>query len=88
MSPITQAIKASAHQRLIEFIELVIAIKGQPMAAELIVKVDDALRKIGEDQIPRSLLTTQNEQKAIEAKMQEAAIAIAAAQAQPQKKAA
>lgn len=88
MSPITQAIKASAHQRLIEFIELVIAIKGQPMAAELIVKVDDALRKIGEDQIPRSLLTTKAEQKAIEEKMQEAALAIAAAQAQPQKKAA
>lgn len=82
MSPITQAIKASAHQRIIEFIELVIAIKGQPMAAELIVKVDDALRKIGEDQLPRSLLTTKDEQKALEQKMQEAAIAVAAAQAQ------
>ena len=58
------------------------------MAAGLIVKVDDALGEIGEDQIPRSLLTTKEEQKALEARMQEAALAIAAAQAQSQKKAA
>lgn len=85
ISPITQAIKASAHQRLIEFIQLVMALKGDPMAAQLIVKVDDALRKIGEDQIPRSLLTTKDEQAAIERKMQEMALAVAAAQAQSKK---
>jgi hypothetical protein len=47
LSPIAAAVKAAAHQRLIEFIQLCVAVKGSPMAADLIMKVDDALRRIG-----------------------------------------
>jgi hypothetical protein len=88
LSPITQAIKAAAHQRLIDFIDLCIAVKGSPMAAELIVKVDDALTAMAEDQIPRRFIMTKAEQKALMAKMTDAAAQIAAAQAQTEQKAA
>lgn len=90
LSPITQAVKAAAHSRIIDFIQLVVAVKGTPMAADLIVKVDDALRAIGEDQLPANLLMSKRETKALEKKMQAAAAQIAAAQAgqQPQQKAA
>lgn len=81
LSPITAAIKAAAHSRIVDFIQLVVAIKGHPMAAELIVRVDDALRLIGEDQLPPELLTTAAEQRALEKKMAAAAAAIAQAQA-------
>lgn len=88
ISPITAAIKAAAHSRIIDFIELVIAVKGTPMAADLIVKVDDALRRIGEDQVPPSLLTTPQEQKALEQKLADAAAQLATAQTQQQQGAA
>lgn len=88
ISPITAAIKAAAHSRIIDFIQLVTAVKGSPMAVELIVKVDDALRRIAEDQLPPSLVTTPAEQKALEAKLAAAAAQVAAAQAQQQQGAA
>jgi hypothetical protein len=87
LSPIASAVKAAAHSRIIDFIQLVVAVKGTPMAADLIVKVDDALRTIGEDQLPASLIRTPAEQKAIEQQMAAAAAQIAAAQNQPQQKA-
>jgi hypothetical protein len=66
LSPIASAVKAAAHSRIVEFIQLVIALKGDPMAAELIVKIDDALRLIGTEQIPKSLMRTPDEQKDLE----------------------
>lgn len=80
LSPIASAVKAAAHSRVIEFIQLVQAVKGTPVAVDLIVKVDDALRAIGEDQLPASLLRTPAEQKALEQQMAAAAAQIAAAQ--------
>jgi hypothetical protein len=80
LSPITQAVKAAAHSRIIDFIQLVVAVKGTPMAADLIVKVDDALRAIGEDQLPANLLMSKKESKALEKKMAAAAAQVAAAQ--------
>lgn len=82
-SPITAAIKAAAHSRIIDFIQLCMAVKGTPMAADLIVKVDDALRTIGKDQIPTGLIRTKTEQKQLEKVMAQAAQAIAAAQQAP-----
>lgn len=87
LSPITQAVKAAAHSRIIDFIQLVVAVKGNPMAADLIVKVDDALMAIAEDQIPANLLMSAKERRALEKKMAAAAAQIAAAQ-QPQQQAA
>lgn len=83
LSPITLAVKAAAHQRIVEFIELVAALKGNPMAVELIVKVDDALRQIGYDQIPGALMQSEDEQKQLEKKMADAAAQLAAAQGGP-----
>lgn len=84
LSPITAAIKAAAQSRIIDFIQLVIALKGSPMAAELIVKVDDALRHIGREQIPPQLLQTPDEQKAMEMKISQAvAAAMASMNKQP-----
>lgn len=88
LSPITQAIKAAAHARIVEFIQLVTAVKGSPMAVDLIVKVDDALQAIAEDQIPAPLIVSLEERRALKKQMAEAAAAIAAAQAQGNKKAA
>lgn len=88
LSPITQAVKAAAHSRIIDFIQLVTAVKGSPMAVDLIVKVDDALQAIAEDQLPENLITTFAERKKLYADMKKAAAAIAAAQAQTGKKAA
>lgn len=81
LSPITQAVKAAAHARIVDFIQLVQALKGAPEAAELIVKVDDALRHIAEDEIPPELIMSPAEQKQLEAKMAAAAAQMAAAQA-------
>lgn len=80
LSPITQAVKAAAHSRIIDFIQLVVAVKGTPMAAELIVKVDDALRAIGEDQLPANLLMSKKETAALMKRMAAAAAQVAAAQ--------
>jgi hypothetical protein len=83
LSPIAAAVKAAAHTRIIEFIELVSVVKGSPMAAELIVKVDDALRLIGSEQLPPSLMMTPDEQKDLEARVAKLAAALVAAQQQP-----
>lgn len=80
LSPITQAVKAAAHARIIDFIQLVVAVKGTPMAADLIVKVDDALRNIAEDQLPAELIMSEAESKALQEKMAAAAAQVAAAQ--------
>jgi hypothetical protein len=82
LSPITQAIKAAAHSRIIDFIQLCVAVKGTPMAADLIVKVDDALQAIAEDQIPANLVVSLKERKALQKQMAAAAAQIAAAQNQ------
>jgi hypothetical protein len=84
LSPITAAIKAAGQSRIIDFIQLVIALKGSPMAAEMIVKVDDALRHIGKEQIPASLLMTVTEQQRLEGLIQAAVAQYAAAQAKQQ----
>ncbi len=84
LSPITQAIKASAHSRIVDFIQLCVAVKGSPMAADLIVKVDDALQAIAEDQIPANLIVSLKERKALQKQMADAAAQIAAAQQQKQ----
>jgi len=81
LSPITQAIKAAAHSRIIDFIQLCVAVKGTPMAADLIVKVDDALQRIAEDQIPADLVVSLKERKVLQKQMAAAAAEIAAAQA-------
>jgi hypothetical protein len=88
LSPITQAIKAAAHSRIVDFIQLCVAVKGTPMAADLIVKVDDALQRIAEDQIPADLVVSLKERKKLQKQMADAAAQIAAAQAQQGKKAA
>jgi hypothetical protein len=80
MSPIAAAVKAAAHQRIIEFFQLCVAVKGTPEAVDLIMKVDDALRRIADDLLPASLIRTKAEQKALERQMAQAAAAIAAAQ--------
>lgn len=85
LSPITQAVKAAAHSRIIDFIQLVAAVKGTPMAVDLIVKVDDALQAIAEDQLPAKFVVSLAERKALQKPMQEAAAAIAAAQQPPRK---
>ena len=84
LSPITAAIKAAAQSRIIDFIQLVMALKGSPLAAELIVKVDDALRVIGKEQIPASLMQTVDEQKRLEGLMQQAVAQYIASQQQGQ----
>lgn len=80
MSPITQAVKAAAHSRLIDFMQLVAAVKGTPMAVDLIVKVDDALLSIAEDQISADLITTPAERKKFAAQMTALAAQVATAQ--------
>lgn len=82
LSPITAAIKAAAHSRIVDFIQLVIALKGNPMAAELVVKVDDALQRIATDELPPSLIVTKQERKALQAQMARAAAQIAQQQQQ------
>lgn len=84
LSPITAAVKAAAHARVIEFIQLVAAVKGDPHAIDLIVKVDDALRMIGKDQMPAQLLRTPDEQKQLEAMISNAVAQIMKAQQQQQ----
>lgn len=88
LSPITQAVKAAAHSRIVDFIQLVTAVKGTPIAVDLIVKVDDALQSIAEDQIPANLVVSLAEREVLKKQMQDAAVQIAAAQAQQGKKAA
>ena len=80
MSPITQSIKAAAHSRVIEFMQLVVAIKGDARALDLIVKVDDALKMIGADQIPSAFLQSEDETKAVYKQFAEMAATLHAAQ--------
>lgn len=82
LSPIAAAVKAAAHSRIVDFIQLVIALKGDPLAAELIVKVDDALRTIGADVMPATLMRTPDEQKELEGLIARAAAQIVASQQQ------
>lgn len=80
LSPIAAAVKSAAHTRIVEFIQLCIALKGDPLAAELIVKIDDSLRAIGNDMVPAKLLRKPDEQKALEGFIAKAAAQIVAAQ--------
>jgi hypothetical protein len=66
LSPIAAAVKAAAHNRITDFFELCLAMKGDPLAVNLIMKVDDALRTIGSDLMPASLIWSADESKALE----------------------
>jgi hypothetical protein len=83
-SPIAAALKSQALNVIVEFIELVAAVRGQE-AIDLIVRVDDALRHIAAERgVPPEFVTTADEQKELEAKIQRAVAQLASAQAQPQ----
>ncbi len=83
LSPIAAALRAEAMTKIVEFMQLVIAIKGQPQALDMLVKTDEALALIGSEiGVPPQLLLTAEERKALQDKMAAAAAELAAAQAQ------
>jgi hypothetical protein len=82
LSPIAAALKAAALSTIVEFMQLVATVKGEPHAVELLVKVDDALRHIGLSMgVPAEFIQSTAEQQAIEKKLADAAGQLAAAQA-------
>lgn len=82
ISPMAQALKAGALGKIIEWIELIAAIKG-PQAVELLAKLDDALIHIAmETGVPAEFILTADERAALMKKIAEAAAQMAAAQAQ------
>ncbi len=77
LSPIAAALKAQALNTIVEFCQLVQALRG-PEAVELTVKIDDALTAIGLGMgVPAEFLLTGEERAALEAKMAAAAAAMA-----------
>lgn len=81
LSPIAASLRAEALSKIVEFMQLVTAIKGRPEAVDLLVKTDDALAFIGSEiGVPPNLLMTPQERKALYAKMAQAAGELAAAQ--------
>lgn len=81
LSPIAAAIKTQALSTIVEFAQLVQALKG-PQAVELIVKLDDALTEIGLAMgVPASLILTKEERDELMAKLAQTAAAVAEAQA-------
>ena len=82
LSPITQAIKAGAHRRWIEFVQLVQALKGNALAADLIVKVDDLLVDMAKDQVPANRILTPTERKRKQAEIAELTAQVMASQQQ------
>jgi hypothetical protein len=80
-SPMAAAIKAQGLAQIVEFIQLIAALKGGPQAVELLVKLDDLLREMGSKMnVPARFLMTKAEQKALEEKLAVAAAQMAAAQ--------
>lgn len=87
ISPIAAAVKAAAHSRMIDFLQLVISLKGDPLAANLIVYVDETLRTIGNDFMPASLMVPGDTAKDLERTVGVMATKIAAQMVEAQKKA-
>lgn len=82
LSPIAAALRAEAMSKIVEFMQLVIAIKGQPQALDLLMKTDEALALLGaEIGVPPQLLLTAKERTALQKKLAAAAAELAAAQA-------
>lgn len=80
LSPIAASLRSQALSVITNFIELVTAVKG-PQGLELLCKVDESLRYIGlETGVPPDLVMTKDEQTALEDKMKDAALQMAAAQ--------
>lgn len=81
LSPIAASLRAEALSKIVEFMQLVTAIKGRPEAVDLLVKTDDALAFVGSEiGVPPNLLMTPKERGALYAKMAKAAGELAAAQ--------
>jgi hypothetical protein len=82
ISPIAAALKAAALSTVVEYFQLVASVKGNPMAVELMCKVDDALQEIGLAMgVPARIIRTDAERQEIQAKFADAAGKLAAAQA-------
>lgn len=81
ISPMAQALKAGALAKIIEFIELILAIKG-PEQLEMLVKIDEALTHVGlETGVPAQFILTAEERQQLQQRLAEAAAQMAAAQA-------
>jgi hypothetical protein len=84
LSPIASALRAEALSKIVEFMQLVIAIKGTPQALDLLIKTDEALTLVGtEIGVPPQLLLTETERKKLLKQLATAAAEVAAAQAAP-----
>jgi len=81
-SPMAAMIKAQGLAQVVEFLQLVAALKGDPRAIELLVKLDDLLRDMaGRMGVPAAFIMTKEETEALQQKLAEAAAQMAAAQA-------
>lgn len=81
ISPIAQALKAGALSKIIEYIELVSAIRG-PEALEMLVKLDEALTHIAlETGVPAQFILSKAEREALMEKLAAAAAQMAQQQA-------
>lgn len=77
LSPIAHAIRASALNKIVEFMELVIALRG-PDALDFIMKVDDAFAEIGDSMgVPAKFLLSSEERTGLEARLTQMATALA-----------
>lgn len=72
LSPIAAALKSQAMSVIIEWLQLVIALKG-PQGVEFLAKVDDALREIGLTMgVPPEFIMTRTEQEKLQQLVQQA----------------
>jgi len=84
-SPMAAMMKAQGLSQIVQFLELVATLKGDPRAIELLVKLDDLLREFASRMgVPAEFLMNKEEQQALETKLANAAAAMAAAQAAQQ----
>lgn len=81
-SPMAAMIKAQGLSQIVEYLQLVAALKG-PQAVELLIKLDDLLREFASRMnVPAEFIMSEDEQKALERKLADAAAQLAAAQAE------
>lgn len=81
-SPMAAMIKAQGLSQIVEFLQLVAALKG-PQAVELLIKLDNLLREFASRMnVPAEFIMSEDEQKALEQKLADAAAKVAAAQAE------
>jgi hypothetical protein len=79
-SPMAAMLKAQGLQQIVQFLELVAALKGQ-QAIELLIKLDELLREFARRMgVPAEFIMTVDEQRALEQKLAAAAAQLAAAQ--------